>query len=256
MRNVLTCLLLVFTLPLAAQDGEISVEPSAVVKEILLDNLDEGFEDVTAVSVTNNTRRTLQLVQSAITVGEPGAWTYRVSGRGARTAPYTTGPARSDKPLSLGPGETAIYHVALRPDGIGGTGRVELRFSDLTVPGRTLGQSSIATKILRRPALGSDGEVAPSVRAERPATSSGRVTRLYPNPAKERFFVEVPAGVKIGRVEVSNTLGRKLRRFDGPAGEEGYDIEKLPDGLYLITVFDENGKQLKTLRLLHRQFGA
>ena len=68
--------------------------------------------------------------------------------------------------------------------------------------------------------------------------------------------MEAPPGTKLGRIEVSNTLGNRLKRFDRPAGKDGYDVEGLPDGLYLISIYDDKGKKLKTLRLLHRQYGA
>jgi len=57
-------------------------------------------------------------------------------------------------------------------------------------------------------------------------------------------------------VEISNALGNRLRKYDRPDGKQGYDVENLPDGLYLISIYDDKGKKLKTLRLLHRQFGA
>ena len=249
MRLLLLCVFLLPCLPLPAQDSEISVEPAAVVKEIVMDNLDEGFEDITTISVTNNSRRSMQLVQTARGIRQPGAWTNRITGRGSRKTPYSDR-GSGGKPVVLAPGETGTFQVALRPDGITGAGRLLISFSELTAPGRVLGTASIATKIIQRPTLAVEDVITHS---DRPTPNT---VRLYPNPAKERFFVEGPNHVRIGRVEISNTLGRKLRSFDRPAGEEGYDIEDLPDGLYLITVFDASGKQIKTLRMLHRQFGA
>ncbi len=250
MRLSFICLLLLPFLALGAQESEISVDPSAIVKEIVVDNLDEGFEDITTISVTNNSRRTMQLVQTSRGIRLPEAWKSQVAGRGSRTAPYVVSGSTADKPVILAPGETGLFQVSLRPDGIVGAGRLLISFSDLTLPGRVLGTASIATKIIRKPSLAVEDVITHD---DRPAPTS---VRLYPNPAKERFFVETPRDVTIGRVEITNTLGRKLQTFEGPEEKEGYNIEELPDGLYLITIFDENGKQLKTLRLLHRQFGA
>ena len=152
----------------------------------------------------------------------------------------------NDRIVQLAPGESAFFYVVLRPDGVLGEGSTEVRFYDLATPGSALVTTTFTTQITRRPAT---RDRAPE---QRPAPTT---VNLYTNPARERFFIESPANQPIGRVEISNTLGRMLKRFDR-YDSEGYDIEKLPDGLYLISIYDPSGKKLKTLRLLHRQFGA
>ncbi len=237
--------------PLSAQSGSIlRVEPAEVSKEIVVDNLDEDFEDITSVVVTNNSNRTVQLVRDAVRRRQPGSWSYQALDRLSRATPYvmTESEQRSGRHIPLGPGQSATFYIVLRPDGVTGTGTTELRFSDLTFPGTTLATASVRTTLSQR--LPAEQEVTGEPRAA-PTT-----VRLYPNPAVDRFYVESPRGTTIGRVEVTNTLGRQIRSFEGDAGTTGYDIRPLPDGLYLITIYDDTGKKLKTLRLLHRQFGA
>jgi hypothetical protein len=242
------------------QEEVLRVEPANVVQEIVVDNLDESYQDVTTFVVTNNSRRLIQLAYELRMGEKPRSWNYGIFNGSTSSTPYrldqnTSSPGQS---VPLAPGQSATFFIILEPDGISGSGRAEVLFSDLTIPGRTLATATFATKILRRPMLNGNSSTASGLTDTAPAQSRPTPTtvRLYPNPARERFFVEAPQGTKIGRVEVSNTLGRRLRRFDQPAGEEGYDIEQLPDGLYLISIFDHQGKKLKTLRLLHRRFGA
>ena len=249
MRTLLALLLHLSVLPLLlrGQDaGLLRVEPAEVTKEIAVDNLEEDFEDVTSLVVTNNSGRSIQLLRESVRQRQPTAWRYQAFDRLSHTTPYvvTQSEREEGRRISLAPGQSATFYVVLRPDGVAGVGSTELRFSDLTFPGTTLATARVTTVIKQNGSAAATG---------RPTATS---VRLYPNPATERFFVEAPRGTTVSRVEVGNTLGRQIKTFEGPAGEEGYDIRQLPDGLYLISIYDGNGKKLKTLRLLHRQFGA
>lgn len=242
------------------QEEVLRVEPGNVVQEIVVDNLDESYQDMTTFVVTNNSNRLIQLAYQLRMGEKPRSWNYGIFNGSTSSTPYLLDRSTSSqgRAVPLAPGQSATFYIVLEPNGISGSGRAEVLFSDLTIPGRILATASFATKILRRPMLNgnsssANGLTETTTTPDRPEPTS---VRLYPNPARERFFVEAPAGTKIGRVEVSNTLGRRLRRFDEPAGEDGYDIEQLPDGLYLISIYDDRGKKLKTLRLLHRRFGA
>jgi hypothetical protein len=257
MRPRLLVFFLVFSSVAFAQHSELRVEPASVVKDVVVDDLRKAYQDITPITVTNDARRTIQLVREQVIIGKPDSWKYGTFSRRNRVSPYViTGTENEQEgPVNLGPGESATFYVVLQPDGGTGDGRVEVRFSDLTVPGRVLGKAVVTSEITQRSGIGtntSSGSNLPDL-SSRPAPTS---VRIFPNPARERFFVEAPAGVRIGRVEIRNTLGSMLKKFDKPAGKDGYEVENLPDGLYMISIYDDRGKKLKTLRLLHRQFGA
>ena len=261
MKLLLPLLFLFVSLGLSAQQSSLRVEPANVVKEVVVDDLDEDYQDITSVTVTNNSRRTIQLVQRTQIKNAPRAWNYGIFSRRNQTAPYSMDRADLDegRPVRLGSGESASFVVVLEPDGISGEGTVEVQFSDMNVPGKILAKAAFSTKILRRPKV--DAANPPDLNTGGQPVITNRPTpktvRLYPNPDRgKNFFVEAPPGTKIGRIEVANTLGNRLRTFNSDPGSAGYDIKDLPDGLYLVFIFDENGKKLKTLRLLHRRFGA
>ena len=253
MKTVYLLLTILLASCLRAQDtGVLRVEPAEISKEVTVDNLEEDFEDVTSVVVTNNSGRTIQLVRQRVRRSQPAAWSYRTLDRLSRTTPYvvTASEQENGRSIPLAPGQSATFYVVLRPDGVAGSGSTELRFSDQTVPGATLATARVSTVVRQR------AMAASSAPPEVPGRAPAPAVRLYPNPAIERFFVEAPRGTTIGRVELTNTLGRQIMSFDGPADSSGYDIRKLPDGLYLVSIYDNTGKKIKTLRLLHREFGA
>lgn len=261
MKLPLLFLYLIASFSLLAQSSDLSVEPANVVKEVVVDDLDGDYQDITTVSVTNTGRREVQLVSRMTIKKGPSSWNYGVFTRRNQRAPYPVNRADLDegRPVNLSAGQTATFVVVLEPDGISGEGTVEVSFYDQLVPGRVLARAAFSTKILRRPKVdaGNPPDLGSGPASSMPNTRPTPTTvRLYPNPARENFFVEAPPGTEIGRVEVANTLGNRLRKFTRPSGTDGYDIEDLPDGLYLVYIYDKQGKKLKTLRLLHRRFGA
>ncbi len=68
---------------------------------------------------------------------------------------------------------------------------------------------------------------------------------VYPNPAKETIRI---GGVEAEETDVYNTLGQRVMSFKG--GEA--NVEKLPNGIYLMIISGSEGT-LHTLRLVvHR----
>ncbi|WP_116107986.1 T9SS type A sorting domain-containing protein [Lewinella sp. IMCC34191] len=250
MKRLLSLLLLLPCLGMPAQSSSaLRVEPAEINKVIRVDNIDEDFEDVSAVVVTNNSGRTIQLLRENVVRESPRAWSYSALDRVSRATPYVISddPQAAGRQISLSPGQSTTFFVVLRPDGVAGNGTAELRFSDLTLPGTVLAAATINTTLTRQD---------PTAAEEADARANPTTVRLYPNPATDRFYVEAPRSVRLGRVEVTNTLGRRIKTFSAESGTDGFDIENLPDGLYLISIYDDSGKKLRTLRLLHRRFGA
>ena len=259
MKVHLLLLFLVLSIYSYAQPSALRVEPATVVKDVVVDDLDDRYQDLTTITVTNDSPRSIRLVRKQVVVGKPSEWKYGTFASQSRNTPYVLSNANTSNnpPINLAPGRSATFQVVLQPFGVAGDGRVEVQFSDLNEPGKTLGKAVVTSEIVQR----SGSATAPGGSNVSGGDANGRPTpksvRISPNPTREsRFFVETPPGTKLGRIEVSNTLGNRLKKFDRPAGKDGYDVEGLPDGLYLISIYDDKGKKLKTLRLLHRQYGA
>ena len=254
MRQVLLLLvLLAFSALGFAQGKGLRVEPGSVAKDVMVEVLESGYQDITPVTVTNNGPAPLRVVQRQRVIGKPTQWQYGTFNPRSRSGGFRMSQAKSEtgRPYLLNVGQSATFYVVLEPRGVTGDGRVEVVFSDLN-SGRELGTSVITSEISRQ----STGSRPVSTPPARTATATTTEVRIYPNPTAERFYIETPPGVKIGRVEGINAIGRRVIDYDRPAGDEGYPVDKLPDGLYLISIYDDKGKKLKTLRLRRGRFGA
>jgi len=58
----------------------------------------------------------------------------------------------------------------------------------------------------------------------------------------------------VNRIDLYNTLGGKVRSFYFPQAGDSFEAGDLPQGVYLVSLVDSNGKVIRTLRLLRRDF--
>ena len=72
---------------------------------------------------------------------------------------------------------------------------------------------------------------------------------VFPNPTSQFFSVSETKG--ISKLGVFNLVGKEMRSFQAVEGEK-YNIGDLPNGMYLIQLFDNDKKIVSTLRLQKR----
>ncbi|NJO86860.1 MAG: T9SS type A sorting domain-containing protein [Lewinella sp.] len=191
-----------------AQEALLVIAPNRISKEVIVNAVDAEFEEISTITLTNRSNRSLQLRWEKSIEGMPRAWETLVCSKSPNTVPFTGGVAygttEDRSPIRLGPGESADFYLVLRPNGVVGKGRLNLSFASIIQPSKVL-----ATAIF-------DFNVARRATAEEPDGNRPKVLRVYPNPSVNEFFVEYPAGVVPGKVEVFNTLGRRLKTFAVP----------------------------------------
>ena len=122
-------------LMLSAQSTVLRVEPANVVKEVIVDDLDGDYQDITTVTVTNTSRRDVRLVPRTRVEDAPRNWRYGVFSRKNYVSPYPMDKADLDegRPLELAAGRSATFVVVLEPRGTSGQGTVEIEFTDLNL---------------------------------------------------------------------------------------------------------------------------
>jgi len=73
------------------------------------------------------------------------------------------------------------------------------------------------------------------------ARAKGRgALKVYPNPARNHFRIEVPEGAQhLESVQLWDVQGRAVRAW--PAGQKQFDIEGLPAGMYVVRAMGKAG---------------
>lgn len=253
MKNILpfVCFFL-FSLVLAAQ-SPLQVEPIEVRKDVTASLLNEAYEEVSNIVIRNTSNRPLQIKWEEVVARQPAGWSISVCDEYGTYAPFSIS-NKSKRPISLAPGETTELYLHVQPNGRAGRAKVEVPLSLLTDPGKILHTAVFDISIAGTQAATPTPVAVSAPPATQPAQPvvKKRGTSIYPNPAVDRFFVQLPPGVELGRVEILNTLGRRVKSYEGQLDENGYKIDSLPEGIYLIGLYDNQGKVIKTLRLLHR----
>ena len=80
---------------------------------------------------------------------------------------------------------------------------------------------------------------------------SRRIT-AYPNPATDYF--ELSNSQDINQIIVYSLLGKKVMTFTEVFDGKKYNIVDLPNGLYLISLINNDDGVVRTLRLSKRMF--
>lgn len=73
---------------------------------------------------------------------------------------------------------------------------------------------------------------------------------FYPNPARDKVWVENPTEILIQSIQVYNAFGTRVRVINGE-GLKSFDAEGLPPGVYCIRLFSDNGYQCSKPLVIH-----
>lgn len=71
--------------------------------------------------------------------------------------------------------------------------------------------------------------------------------RVYPNPALQRLFVEVPSEEGQGEVRLYTIVGQEVRRWSVQPGLQSVSLEGVPRGLYLLQLRGRSGVHSRKL---------
>lgn len=245
---LLTALLSIGTILLSAQSALI-IEPGIVRKQVTVNLLNNAYEEVARVSVRNTSGRTLRLRWNKVVVQQPAGWESQICDDYASYPPTATTNydlmRGINAPVILAPGEAFDMYLHLFPYGKAGEATIEIPF-------RLIGAANndIIQRAIFHIRIEDENMVSSS-------PNNGRITstgiRIYPNPVDDRFYISnAPAGLT--RVDIVNSIGRKVRSFERPDPSAGFSVSDLPEGVYLVSLIDEKGRILRTLRMIRRGF--
>lgn len=221
----------------------LTIEPALVKKQVMADLSDLNYEEVIKVMVSNPSSQTMRLQWDKVVEYQPYNWESQICDKVASYPPEVVtnyDPLQGmQAPIELGPGESFELYLTILPYSTTGQTKIEIPFRSIDDPETIIGKAVFQVNLIDDREQGS---------RNRGTTQA----RLYPNPVIDRFFV---AGAPdLSRLEVFNTLGSRVKVFNNPQPGDSFFVADIPQGVYLVTLIDENGKVVRTIRMLRRDF--
>ena len=245
MKTFYLPILLVLCLCLSGQAQSIlNIEPNNVREQLTIQVTEQSKEEIMKAVVTNTSNRTLSLRWDKNVLYQPYVWETQVCDKEASYPPNVSSnydPLQGVvAPVILEPGEGFDLFLTISSFNVKGQGKVEIIFREVDRPEQILGTASFQLNL-----IDDDDRERINRAGSRPS--------VYPNPVHDRFFLtNLPEEAR--RIDVYNTLGRKVRTFSNPQVGDSYEAGDLPQGVYLLSLIDRNGQVIRTLRLLRRDF--
>lgn len=240
--SLLLILLTVAGCSLAGQQA-LSIEPASTRKLISITSADVNYEEVFKVEVKNTSGRRLKLRWDKVTAYQPYIWESQVCDKEASYPPAVTSNYDPFQgvyaPVILEAGESFDLFFTVLPYNTSGQSKVDIIFRDIDRPETVLGTASFQINL-------TDAEDTAKL------AELGNRVKVYPNPVHDRFFLT--NAPNLGRIDLYNTLGRKIRTYEHPQPGDSFLAGDLPQGVYLLHLVDKSGKVVHTLRLLRRDF--
>lgn len=225
MKQILLSLILLTSWSLNAQ-VTLSLSPDVV--EMDVDPLQ--FETVAHSWLTNTSDQTKTFRWYRIVESITTGWESAICDMNAC---YSTTVDSTDEntDLVLGPGDSTMIDVHIRPGGLEGDAHVKVRVKELdnadnTIDGNYFFNQTSSSRDFSRVNL-----------------------KLYPNPTRDYF--QLTDYADLDQVILYNLVGRELRRFNAFPGSK-FAVADLTRGMYLVRLVDNRRRVVKTLRLNKR----
>ncbi|MBV6428258.1 MAG: hypothetical protein KIPDCIKN_02784 [Haliscomenobacter sp.] len=227
-------------LPILASAQAIKVEP-AEVKQTFQVNLSDPFLDLELHATVRNTSATdtVRLKWLRKELNKPEGWLTQVCDGVECFVPIVSSNIDPmlglNTPFVLPPNSKADFIFHVLPGQVAGSGKFSIQFSSVTKPDSLLASMSFDVVVQ---------SLVTNLKDFRQDD-----IQVYPNPASD--FFEISASEGIDRVVVYNALGVPVKTFLSAPGQR-YSLSRMPDGIYLISLINNQKGVLKTTRLFKR----
>lgn len=239
-RNILILFVLCLVhLNLVAQS--IVAEP-AIMEETFEVNLADFNDLVIHSSMVNNSDATVDVKWVRVINEElPSRWTSQICDNTTCYASQVSSNVSPDlglnTPITLAPGEVGTLDIHINPDGTAGSGTITIELYDNADMSTLISTGTFSFNVQQTEVSISEVEKA--------------ALQLYPNPSPD-YFQLTNASI-VDHVVMYNIVGRVVKTFDVYSGER-YDIADLPNGMYLVSMINEEEGVVKTTRLSKRAY--
>jgi Secretion system C-terminal sorting domain len=214
----------ILSLPLGGYaQTTITITPQVQTASVLTDS----FETKAKATIKNTSNVTKKFTWTRNVLSISAGWTTVVCDN---KSCWTAGVNTSPEQIELAPNGTSNLDVYIRPDKKTGAATIEVKVVEVgnetnTVTGRYL--FSTTTK-------------------SRETNTNSTNIKIYPNPTTDYF--QLSDDDLVDKVVIYNIIGRQMRTYK--VTENGkYNVNDLPEGLYIIRLLASNGATVKTIRL-------
>ncbi len=234
-KFLLLFILATFFSTINAQNYTVTPNPAYGVADT--GNIGTDPDDVVASAhITNNTSDTIYMKWERIVNDKPECWETAVCDVDLCYY-FTINSVEFELPPNLEDGEMLVHAYTGGAPGETptiGEAEVVVRLSNLNDPADTLILEYYFT------VTGSGSCVTSVSSAER------ETLKIYPNPTADYFHLTETQ--EIQQLVIYNILGNRVRTFD-VNGNQNYNIDDLPNGVYLVGMIDREYETLKTVML-------
>lgn len=135
--------------------------------------------------------------------------------------------------IELAPNATSNIDAYIRPNHISGAATIEIKVYEVgnetnAITGRYLFSTTTSTK---------------------DAGKSGIGVKVFPNPVTDYFSIQDDNEV-VERIVVYNMIGRAVKNYSTNVNNNNkYNLNDLPEGLYIVRLLNSRGATVKTVRL-------
>ncbi|MEM6376897.1 MAG: T9SS type A sorting domain-containing protein [Bacteroidota bacterium] len=237
MKQTLPIFILLFFTTVLWGQSPISVSPTTYQGILTVDLTKDLLLQDPTVTITNTTDSVLALRWERFELNRPDAWETQVCDPNECYFPIVSSNVDTvlglDAPMIIQPNSSANISIYVNPNKTSGTGTFALDFALVSQPDSIIGTANFEV------------EVANLVVNTLDAIRQQEV-RVYPNPAIDYF--QLTETENIDRVAIVNLVGRQVGAFRVFPGAR-YDVNYLPDGMYLVSLINDDYGVVKTMRL-------
>lgn len=218
----------------------ITILPEAVEKSFEVDLSQSQLLQDIYVDIINETDSTIRLGWTRYEIDKPDAWETQVCDVNECYFPIVSSNLDTvlgiDAPVIIPAGDTSRVALYITPYETAGTGMFAMDFFLAERPDSLIGMATFDVQI---------NDLVVSTRD----VLKNRNYQLYPNPTSD--FFQLSESADIDRIVVMNLLGRRVGQFRSFAGGR-YDVSRLPDGIYLVSLVNDEYGIIRTLRMSKR----
>jgi Secretion system C-terminal sorting domain len=223
MRYTLLAILFCFQILRGYAQSTITITPQVQTASVISDS----FETKAKATIKNTSNLTKKFTWTRNVLNISAGWvTVVCDNKSCWTPAVNTSPEQ----IELAPNGTSNLDVYIRPDKKMGAATIEVKVVEVgnetnTVTGRYLFSTTTKT---------------------RETNINSTNIKVYPNPTTDYF--QLSDDDLIDKVVIYNIIGRQMRTYK--VTENGrYNVNDLPEGLYIIRLLASNGATIKTIRL-------